>query len=96
MTDIKKLKILSQNAAEEESNGEFIAAVNPQVVLELIDRLEASYELINRLTKAAVMTEGIARTRSYFNKTKYEKICSKISELRERSGVGPYVDREFD
>ena len=84
-----------ENTSSEEAsaNAKYIASASPQTILSLLKRLKYSYELIDTITEAALMTEGIARNLSYFDNKKYEEICSKIPELREKSGIGNYFPK---
>ena len=72
----------TNDTALEEINQSYAKIATPEIVLDLIKQFRTSCELSKLLTKAAVMTEGIARTRSYFNKEKYGSICTELNKLR--------------
>lgn len=49
------------------------------------EKLAACRELVDALTEAAKMTEGIAMTHSCFDREAYGELCEKIARLREEA-----------
>lgn len=75
------------------ANARYIAAANPAVVIDLISQIRACHELIEVLTKAGMMAESVAFTRSCFNHSAYAEICRNIPELRQKAGLPPIGGR---